>query len=95
MKKIFIYILIISTCIAGNVYAKTKNAESDSVKFLKELTEKGAIERLNDIPVEKADTTQDTIRVNTLKKLYKEEYDNLGINQENPEAIMNYRGTIE
>lgn len=94
MKRIFIYILIISTSLTGSALAKNK-VDNDSVKLLKELTEKGAIERLNDIPVEKADTTKDTQRVNTLKRLYDEEYKSLGINKENPEAIMNYRGTIE
>ena len=94
MKRIFIYILILSTCLAGSVFAKNE-VDNESVKLLKELTEKGALERLNDIPVEKADTTKDTQRVNTLKRLYLEEYHSLGINEENPEAIMNYRGTIE
>ena len=83
-----------STCLAGSVFAKNK-VDNESVKLLKELTEKGALERLNDIPVEKADTTKDTQRVNALKRLYNEEYNSLGVNKENPEAIMNYRGTIE
>ncbi len=61
--------IIVSPCCAK----KIMNEQNQSVQLLKTLTNEGKVIRQYDKPVEKADISEDTIRVKELKQKYYEE----------------------
>ena len=72
--KFTILILALSALATSPCFAKNvMNEQSQSVQLLKTLTNEGKVIRQYDKPVEKADISEDTIRVKELKQKYYEE----------------------
>jgi len=93
MKKIIVLALIIFTGFAGVAFAKNKSTENPSIQLLKSLTEEGTVIRKEDVLVEKADVSKDTLRVQDLKNLYTQDYNTIK-DVGNPE-ILKYSGIQE
>ena len=71
--KFAILILALSTLIINSCFAKGLDEKNQSVQLLKTLTNEGKVIRQYDKPVEKADISEDIIRVKDLKQKYYEE----------------------
>ena len=72
--KFTILILVLSALTTGPCFSKNiMNEQSQSVQLIKTLTNEGKVIRQYDKPVEKADISEDTIRVKELKQKYYEE----------------------
>jgi len=93
MKRILLLTFMFSMVFMAQVFAKNKLDLSDtSVLLLKTFNDEGKVIRSQDVPVEKVDVSDDTVRVNELKKQYFKECSEVDIN---PDISTEHDETIE